>query len=194
LSSGGEEGGGRKESGRSIGSREEGSGGMGKGSGGTFRYGIYFLVFIMLLYAVLFLLDSSKIYKSLQVSLDVLTQILPVLTMVILLMWISSYLLKPKTVSKYLGKESGVRGWILAASFGIVSHGSIYVWYPLLKEMRGHGMRDGLIAVFLYNRAVKIPLIPVMIYYFGAVFVSVLTVYTVIASVIEGKMIEILER
>jgi len=193
LSSGGEEGGGRKESGRGIGSREEGSSGMGKRNGGT-RYGIYFLVFIMLLYAVLFFLDSSKIYKSLQVSLDVLIQILPVLAMVILLMWISSYLLKPKTVSKYLGKESGVRGWILAASFGIVSHGSIYVWYPLLKEMRGHGMMDGLIAVFLYNRAVKIPLIPVMIYYFGVVFVSILTVYTVIASVIEGKMIEILER
>ena len=168
-------------------------GGSGNGSS-TFRYGIYFLVFIVVLYAVLFLLDSSKIYRALRASLNILIQILPVLVMVILLMWISAYLLKPKTVSKYLGSESGVMGWILMVAFGIVSHGSIYVWYPLLKELRGHGMRDGLVAVFLYNRAVKIPLLPVMIYYFGIVFVSVLTLYTIIASVIEGKMIEILER
>ncbi len=168
--------------------------GEGRKGNGTFRYGIYFLVFIMVLYAILFFFDSNKIYKSLRISLDILIQILPVLVMVILLMWISSYLLKPKTVLKYLGKESGIKGWLLAVSFGIVSHGSIYVWYPLLKELREKGMRDGFLAVFLYNRAVKIPLIPVMIYYFGVVFVSVLTLYTIIASVIEGKIVEILEH
>jgi len=55
-------------------------------------------------------------------------------------------------------------------------------------------MRDGLIAVFLYNRAVKIPLLPLMIYYFGAVFAVALTFYTVLASVIEGKIIEMVEH
>ena len=194
MSSGGGNGGGGMD-GRMDGGGDGGKdGGKGINGGGTFRYGIYFLIFVMSLYAILFLTDSGKIYRALRMSLDIFIQILPVLVLVILLMWISSYFLKPKTVSKYLGGESGIKGWILAASFGIVSHGSIYVWYPLLKEMRGHGMRDGLIAVFLYNRAVKIPLIPVMVYYFGAVFVSVLTVYTVIASLIEGKLVEMLEH
>lgn len=101
--------------------------------------------------------------------------------------------LKPKAISKYLGKGSGVGGWLLSIVAGIISHGPIYVWYPLLKELRKQGMRQGLAAVFLYNRAIKIPLLPVMIYYFGVAFTVLLLVFRVIASVIEGKMIEILE-
>ncbi len=32
-----------------------------------------------------------------------------------------------KTVSKYVGKGSGIKGWFLAISTGILSHGPIYV-------------------------------------------------------------------
>ena len=105
-------------------------------------------------------------------------------------MGVMNYFLDPKTIKKYVGKGSGVKGWVFAISTGILSHGPIYVWYPLLKDLRNQGMRSGLIAVFLYNRAIKIPLLPLFIYYFGAVFVAVLLIYMVIASIIEGKIIE----
>ncbi len=100
-----------------------------------------------------------------------------------------------KTVSKYVGKGSGIKGWFLAISTGILSHGPIYVWYPLLKDLRDKGMRSGLIAAFLYSRAIniKIPLLPLMIYYFGALFVVVLLPYIVIASIVEGEIIELIE-
>jgi len=104
------------------------------------------------------------------------------------------YFLHPKTVAKYAGKESGIKGWFFAISAGIISHGPIYVWYPLLKELRDQGMRSGLIAAFLYSRAIKIPLLPLLVYYFGALFVVVLLPYIVIASLIEGEIIEIIER
>ena len=55
-------------------------------------------------------------------------------------------------------------------------------------------MRVGLVAVFLYNRAIKIPLLPIMIFYFGTSFVTILAIYMVIASVIEGSTIEIIEH
>lgn len=142
----------------------------------------------------MFFFNTEKTYGSLQVSLNIIVQILPILFLVIFLIGVSNYFLKPKTVLKYLGKESGVKGWLLAITMGIVSHGPIYTWYPLLKELRNHGMRTGLLAVFLYNRAVKIPLLPIMIYYFGVVFVVVLTVYMIIASVIEGKLIETIDH
>ncbi|OYT57847.1 hypothetical protein B6U70_01850 [Euryarchaeota archaeon ex4484_162] len=107
-------------------------------------------------------------------------------------MGFSNYFLKPKTVSEHLGVESGVKGWILAIAMGILSHGSIYVWYPFLKNLREYGMRNGLITVFLYNRAIKIPLLPVMIFYFGPVFVVILLVYMIMVSVVEGKIVEML--
>ena len=126
---------------------------------------------------------------------NIFIQIIPVLLLVILFMALLDYFLHPKTVSKYVGRGSGIKGWFLAISTGILSHGPIYVWYPLLKDLRDRGMRSGLIAAFLYSRAIniKIPLLPLMVYYFGALFVVVLLPYIVIASLVEGEIIEIIE-
>jgi len=55
-------------------------------------------------------------------------------------------------------------------------------------------MRSGLIAAFLHSRAIKIPLLPLMVYYFGLLFVVVLLPYLVIASLIEGQIIELIEN
>jgi len=157
-------------------------------------YGLYFLGAVIFLYIVLFLLKPESIQKALEASGTVLIQIAPVLILIIFFMGILDYLVKPKTVSKYVGKGSGIKGWFLAISAGMLSHGPIYIWYPLLKELREQGMRNGLIAVFLYNRAIKIPLLPLMVYYFGMVFVVLLLCYMIIASILEGKVIEMIEK
>jgi uncharacterized membrane protein YraQ (UPF0718 family) len=157
-------------------------------------YGISFLGSVILLYLILFLFNPDSIQKSLKASCEVLSQIVPVLVLVIIFMGFLNYCVDRKTISKYVGKGSGIKGWLLAISSGILSHGPIYIWYPLLKELRDHGTRSGLIAVFLYNRAIKIPLLPLMVYYFGVMFVVVLLVYMILASIIQGKIIEMIER
>ena len=158
------------------------------------RYRIYFLAAVILLYVVLFIFIPEGVQKSLWTSGSLLIKIIPVFLLVILVMAVIQYFLTPKTVSKYVGQGSGIKGWILAIGTGILSHGPIYAWYPALKELRQHGMRSGLVAVFLYNRAIKIPLLPVMVYYFGIQFVVILLVWMILASVVEGKIIEIIER
>ena len=156
-------------------------------------YPFLFLVIVLIIYGVLFFLDSDKSMKSVYASWHIFLNIIPVLLVVVFLMGLSNYVLKPKKVSQYLGEKSGFKGWFISALFGILSHGPIYVWYPLLKELKEHGMRTGLIAVFLYNRAIKIPLLPVMIFYFGVLFVLILCVYMIVFSLLQGKMIEIIE-
>ena len=155
--------------------------------------GLYFLGLVIILYLFLFCLNFENASSSLKASGGILVKLIPVLFLVVFLMGLLNYFLKPKAMSKYLGKGSGLRGWLLSIFAGIISHGPIYVWYPLLKELRKQGMRQGLVAVFLYNRAIKIPFLPVMIYYFGIAFTVILLVFTVIASLIEGKIIEMLE-
>jgi len=150
----------------------------------------YFLGSVIVLYIILFFLNPKNTYDSLKAGSEIFIKLIPVLFLVVLLMGLLNYFLRPKTASKYLGKESGVKGWLLAIFTGILSHGPIYVWYPLLKELRKQGMRTGLAAVFLYNRAVKIPLLPLMVYYFGHSFVIVLLVFMILASIIEGLLIE----
>jgi len=165
-----------------------------KSSRKNFYYGFVFLFLVIIIYFSLFFLDSNNIIISLQSSWIIFFNILPILIFVIFLMGISNYFLKPNKVSKYLGKESGLKGWLLSALFGIISHGPIYVWYPLLEDLKKNGMRTGLIAVFLYNRAIKIPLLPIMVFYFGIIFVITLCIYMIIASIIQGKIIEIYEK
>jgi len=156
-------------------------------------YSLYFLVFVIFLYVGLFIFRPERTQTALKASGDLLIRIIPVMIVVFLFMGIMNYLIEPKGILRYVGKGSGIKGWFLAISTGILSHGPIYVWYPLLKDFRSHGMEDSLIAAFLYNRAVKIPLLPLMIYYFGLSFVIVISVYIIIASIVEGKIIGAVE-
>jgi uncharacterized membrane protein YraQ (UPF0718 family) len=51
-------------------------------------------------------------------------------------------------------------------------------------------MKDSLITTFLYNRAIKIPLIPMMIYYFGWAFAVILSITMVSFSILNGIVVE----
>lgn len=66
------------------------------------------------------------------------------------------------------------------------------MWYPLLADLREKGMREGYIATFLYNRAVKVPMLPLMIFYFGLPFTLALSLWMIVLSVIQGVCINIL--
>jgi hypothetical protein len=55
-------------------------------------------------------------------------------------------------------------------------------------------MKSGLVAVFLYNRAIKIPLLPFMVHYFRMPFVIILVGYIIIASIVQGHIIQKIDR
>jgi len=158
------------------------------------HYEYYFLSCVFLLYIILLLFDPGKILQALIISGKLLIQLIPIMVLVILFMIGVNYFINPKQVKKYVGQESGLKGWLIVAGAGILSHGSIYVWYPLLRDLREHGMRSSLVAVFLYNRAIKIPFLPIMIYYFGLTFVILLSLYMIIAAFVEGQIIQMVDR
>ena len=116
------------------------------------------------------------------------------MVIVLFFMVLLNHFVHPEMMKRYLGKGSGIKGYLLAIATGIFSHGPIFVWYPLLKDFKKEGMNSGLIAVFLYNRAVKIPILPLMIACFGIQYVSLLTFYTIVASVFEGVIIDKIEK
>lgn len=162
----------------------------GKKGGSNWKLSTLFLLSVIILWFVSFLYDSEKANEALEYSGKIAFQIAPILVLVLIFMALVNYLLRPYTVSRFVGKGSGAKGWIISAFAGVLSHGPIYAWYPLLGDLREKGMRHGLVAVFLYNRGVKIPLLPVMAHYFGLVFVGVLLVLMIIASIFEGLAID----
>ncbi len=158
----------------------------GKGS-----FGLYFLGLVIALYIILYSFSPAKTLLALGNSADLLKQMIPIVALVITLMAIMNHFINRKLLVKYVGKESGAKGWFLAIIAGVLSHGSIYLWYPFIQDLRSQGMRSGLAAAFLYNRAIKIPLLPFMVYYFELKFVAVLMLLMVIGSVVEGLVLEL---
>ncbi len=155
----------------------------------VFRGKLFFAA-VLIGYGVLAFYNRDGVLTALQKSGMILLKILPILAVVILMTAAINYFLQPKQIVKHLGKESGVKGWLSMLFAGVISHGPMYAWYPLIDDLRRHGMRDGLIVVFFYARAIKIPLLPMMIDYFGLLFTLILSCYILLGAIIQGLMLE----
>ena len=150
---------------------------------------ILFPLVVVVLYGVLFLVTPDRALAALKSSGTVFTNIIVPIVLVFVVMLVLNLFVKPSQIVRFLGSGMNIRGILLSVVAGIISMGPIYVWYPLLKEFKEKGAGDMPVAVFLYNRAVKPFLLPVMIAYFGWVYVVILTVVTIIASIVNGYIV-----
>ena len=149
-----------------------------------------FLLFVVVIYVILGSIELELVRNALPLLGRLILRILPVLVLVFGLMFLTNLFFEAKSIVRILGRGSGLRGWVFAIAGGIISSGPIYMWYPLLSDLKERGMKDSLIAAFLYNRAVKIPLIPMMVFYFGLPFTITLSVYMILFSMVNGAVVE----
>ena len=156
----------------------------------TGRSGKMMLAGVALLYLVAFLFDPAIAQKALASSGEILKMIAPILLVVFFLMALLHTSIDAKQIARHLGKESGLRGWLIALGGGILSHGPAYVWYPMLSEMRKQGARDGLVVAFFYTRSIKVPWLPLMVSYFGLLFTVLLTLYVILGAWLQGLIVE----
>ncbi len=151
------------------------------------------MTLVVVAYIVLAFVHKSAFAVAMQKSLEVIEILVPIFTIVILLMAVIGYFFQERSFISSLPGQRGFKGWLIALVVGLLSHGPMYAWYPILEELRKKGLRDGYIATFFYARAVKLPLLPLMVDYFGLTFTVVLTLYIVIASLLQGWLVEVLE-
>lgn len=150
-----------------------------------------FPITILAVCGILFVTIPDKALLAAKSSGNIFLNMLIPLSLVFVLMLLINLFLKPARVAKFLGKGSGVKGITLSAAASIISTGPIYAWYPLLKDLREKGAGDSSVAIFLYNRAVKPFLLPIMVTYFGWLYVVTLTILMVLASVAIGYSVGI---
>jgi uncharacterized membrane protein YraQ (UPF0718 family) len=148
----------------------------------------HFLIIILLIYFGLYIFRKDIFSSSISFFYNILLKIIPVFILVFVLMSLTNYFITPKFVMKHLG-EKGVKKWFFIIVGGILSTGPIYMWYPLLADLKNKGLNYGLIACFLYNRAIKIPLLPIAIFYFGWKYILILSFVMISISVVQGKLI-----
>ncbi|MGD8999553.1 MAG: hypothetical protein PVF75_03990 [Granulosicoccaceae bacterium] len=155
--------------------------------------GWIFLLLVLALYGMTGAVDAGMASQALRFFAKVMQNVLPALVIVFFLLLAADLLFEPKWIRRHLGREAGIKGWFLAAVGGVLATGPIYAWYALLRELRGKGMRVSLAAVFLYSRAVKLPLLPLMIHYFGTAYTLVLCLYLLGFSIVNGALMVKLE-
>ncbi len=148
-----------------------------------------FLMIVLAIYLIIALLNFSAARDAFYNFLLMFVKIIPILAVVFMVMVLVNLYFTKERTRKYLGAESGIKGWLYAIISGALVSGPPYVLFPLLGELKKHGMKNSLLAVFLYNRNVKIPFLPAMIYYFGFNFTVILSLYIIIFSILNGKII-----
>lgn len=148
----------------------------------------YFLVVVILFYFILFFVKQESFFLSLNFFGAFFLKIVPIFLFVFVLMTLSNYFITQKFIIKHL-REKGIKKWIFVIIGGILSSGPIYMWYPLLAGLRRKGLNYGLIACFLYNRAIKIPLLPLAIIYFSWQYIMILALVMMVVSIMQGILL-----
>ena len=148
--------------------------------------GWWFLLLVVALHLAVRYFDPGLSEESLDYFVQAMIRLLPAFALMFLLLCLFNLFVKPRQIQRGLGKSSGPQGWLFAITGGIISMGPMYLWYPLLKELKTQGMRNSLLAAFLYSRAVKIPMLPLMAHYFGLFYTGIFVVNILLFAVING--------
>jgi uncharacterized membrane protein YraQ (UPF0718 family) len=153
------------------------------------KFSEYFISFSVLIYLLLFFISRDLFIESVSSFFNLFLTIVPILFFVFGLMVLTNYFVTSEFILKRI-REKGIKRWFFAVTGGILSAGPIYMWYPLLADLKEKGISNGLLACFLYNRSIKIPLIPVMLLYFDWSYIFILLLTMVFVSIIQGILID----
>ena len=156
--------------------------------------GVKFLGIVVLIYFILSFIDFNGAVNSFLNTLSVLNNIWPLFLFIICLTTAINYFLKPKHIINHLGENSGKKGVFYALIGGIISHGPMYAWYGILDDLRKNGAKDELLIIFLYARAIKIPMIPFSIAVFGTPFTIAISLYILVFAILQGKIFSYLNN
>ena len=150
----------------------------------------YFLSSVVIIYGLVSLYAPEKSLPILVSFFKLLGQILPIFLIIYVLMTLTNLYIDNDKLRKHLGEDAGIKGWVISILAGIVSMGSIYVWYPLLTDLQQKGVKDKFIVTFLYNRGIKLQWLPVLLIYFGWAYAITLLLVMVVFSVFQGIITE----
>ena len=150
------------------------------------RGGWLFLALVILAYGVTGLIEPGMATRAAVAFIRMLRDVAPALVLVFGLMFVAERYLTLERTRAWLGRNSDLRGWLLALMAGMLSTGPVYTWYGLLADLQAKGMRPALVAVVLYARAIKLPLLPLLAHYFGLHYAIVLSLTIAAFSFVNG--------
>jgi uncharacterized membrane protein YraQ (UPF0718 family) len=125
-------------------------------------------VFTVLLIVVLFFADRRKTLKGIKKGLQMFMNMLFPFLSIMIIISITLSLISKETIIKWLGNESGIMGFTIAALIGSVSLIPGFIAYPLCSVLLKIGVKYSTIAVFITTLTmVGVLTLPLEARYFG---------------------------
>jgi uncharacterized membrane protein YraQ (UPF0718 family) len=113
---------------------------------------------IIVVFVVLYFVFPAKGEVSLKNSWQFFIEMMEILPAVTILIGILSVWATQEMVTKYLGKESGFKGFLVALLMGTLPAGPLYVAFPIAKALRMKGASVGNMVTYLsVFAAIKLP-------------------------------------
>ncbi len=150
----------------------------------------YFLLVVFIGFVAVYFFSEEKFRAVFHFFINMIVQMLPILLLVFLLMILVNYFADNAFIKKHMGKEAGFKRWLFIIVAGVISIGPVYMWYPLMKNLREKGIQNRFLVAFLYNRGIKLQWLPLLILYFGLKFSLTLMFVMVLFSIPQGIIVE----
>ena len=97
-----------------------------------------------------------------------------------------------KKLKQSIEKTEGFFQYLILSLLGMVSHGPIYAWYPLLSDLHKRGLTYGSVGTYLFSKGIKLTLMPLMIYYFGVKLTLFFTLVLFVLSFVQGYALDLI--
>ncbi len=134
--------------------------------------------------------QASDVYSF---SLDYLQEMALIIPPVFILMGLFEIWVPKSFIQKYMGKEAGFKGILLAFVFGTIPTGPVYIAFPIAAAMLKKGARLMNITIFLGTwAAAKLPQLMIELKFLGASFTALRFVLTVLSVIIIGFLVELI--
>ncbi len=145
---------------------------------------------VVLTYIILFLICPEKSLIALKRGISLLLKMLPIFLCVVFFSSFIAIFLSPKTIQKYMGKQTGLKGIIIAAILGTLIVGPLWILFPLFGTLLKKGARISVVGAMIGTFAIKTPWIPYAAGFLGWPFIIITVILTLIYAVLEGLLME----
>jgi len=139
---------------------------------------------------LIYLFPDNRV-RAVDTSLRFFYEMISILPAIVVLIGLFAVFVPKQMVANYLGRASGVKGFLLAIFLGALPTGPLYVAFPLAAAMLKKGARVANIIVFLTAWAcIKLPQEMVELQFMGLKFTLLRFSLTAVVAVLMGLLTE----
>lgn len=154
---------------------------------------IIYISVCVVLSAVSFFLDKEKTIAGFKKGWNMFKNVLLPFLNILILVSLLIYLIPPSVISKYLGANSGVAGFSIAALAGSITLIPGFISYPIAAGLIKQGASYAVVATFMTTlMMVGVVTLPLEIRYFGKTVAITRNALNFVAAVIIGLIVGII--